>query len=59
MDIAAEELKPQYMRGYGAVPAEAALELNRISSELQQLVRQFHHDVNECTMEKERNKTTC
>jgi hypothetical protein len=59
MDIAAEELKPQHMRGYGEVPAAAALELNRIAGELQELVRQFHHYLNHCMAERERNKATC
>ena len=37
--IAIEELKPRYMRGYGAVPPEAAVELNGLVEELQRLVR--------------------
>lgn len=41
IDIAAEELKPEYMRGYGEVPGTAALELNGIAGELQGLVRQL------------------
>jgi GTP-binding protein EngB required for normal cell division len=41
VDIAAEELKPEYMRGYGEVPPEAAVELNGIAGELQGLVRQL------------------
>jgi GTP-binding protein EngB required for normal cell division len=41
VDIAAEELKPEYMRGYGEVPPQAAVELNGISGELQGLVRQL------------------
>jgi hypothetical protein len=41
VDIAVEELKPEYMRGYGKVPAKAALELNRIAGELQRLVREL------------------
>ncbi|MGA8732732.1 MAG: dynamin family protein [Terriglobales bacterium] len=40
-DIATEELKPEYMRGYGEVPPAAALELNGIAGELQGLVRQL------------------
>jgi GTP-binding protein EngB required for normal cell division len=43
VDIAVEELKPEYMRGYGEVPAEAAVELNGIAGELQGLVRQLDH----------------
>jgi len=41
IDIAAEELKPEYMRGYGEVPAAAAVELNGIAGELLGLVRQL------------------
>jgi GTP-binding protein EngB required for normal cell division len=41
VDIAAEELKPEYMRGYGEVPSQAAVELNGIAGELQGLVRQL------------------
>jgi GTP-binding protein EngB required for normal cell division len=41
VDIAVEELKPEYMRGYGEVPPEAAVELNGIAGELQGLVRQL------------------
>jgi GTP-binding protein EngB required for normal cell division len=43
VDIAAEELKPEYMRGYGEIPSAAAVELNGIAGELQGLVRQFDH----------------
>ncbi len=41
IDIAAEELKPRYMRGYGRVPEKAAADLNAISGELQALVRRL------------------
>lgn len=41
VDIAVEELKPEYMRGYGEVPPAAAIELNGIAGELQGLVRQL------------------
>jgi len=41
VDIAAEELKPEYMSGYGQVPQAAAVELNGIAGELQGLVRQL------------------
>jgi GTP-binding protein EngB required for normal cell division len=41
VDIAAEELKPEYMGGYGQVPPAAAVELNGIAGELQGLVRQL------------------
>ncbi len=43
VDIAAEELKPEYMRGYGEVPPAAAIELNGIAGELQGLARQLDH----------------
>jgi GTP-binding protein EngB required for normal cell division len=43
VDIAVEELKPEYMRGYGEVPPHAAVELNGIAGELQGLVRQLDH----------------
>ncbi len=38
IDIAAEELKPKYMRGFGNVSNTTATELNGISGELQALV---------------------
>jgi GTP-binding protein EngB required for normal cell division len=38
IDIAVEELKPHYMRGYGAVPEAAVTELNGIVGELRGLV---------------------
>lgn len=41
IDIAAEELKPRYMRGYGQVPEKAAAELNGIAGDLQDLVKQL------------------
>ncbi|MGH9737181.1 MAG: dynamin family protein [Candidatus Acidiferrales bacterium] len=43
IDIAVEELKPQYMRGYGAVPESVARELNGIVGELSALVSRFDH----------------
>jgi hypothetical protein len=39
--IAAEELQPRYMRGYGEVSLGAGTELNRIASELMSLATQF------------------
>lgn len=42
MDIAIEELKPEYMRGYGEVPPAAAAELNEIAEELHGLVRKLN-----------------
>ncbi len=41
IDIAVEELKPEYMRGYGEVPAAAAVELSGIAGELRGLVSQL------------------
>jgi GTP-binding protein EngB required for normal cell division len=38
VDIAVEELKPKYMRGYGEVPESVATELNGIAGELSGLV---------------------
>jgi hypothetical protein len=38
IDIAAEELKPQHMRGYGDLAESAATELNEIAAELRDLV---------------------
>ena len=38
VDIAIEELKPSYMRGYGAVPEDAVSELNGAVQELHSLV---------------------
>jgi len=39
--IAAEELQPKYMRGYGEVPPAAALELNGIAAELLSLTNRL------------------
>ena len=41
VDITVEELRPEYMRGYGEVPPQAAAELNSIAGELQGLVREL------------------
>jgi GTP-binding protein EngB required for normal cell division len=38
IDIAAEELRPKYMRGYGPVPESVATELNGIAGELSGLI---------------------
>jgi GTP-binding protein EngB required for normal cell division len=38
IDVAAEELKPQYMMGFGTIPDSTATELNGIAGELQALV---------------------
>jgi GTP-binding protein EngB required for normal cell division len=42
IDIAVEELKPRYMRGYGEVPEKAQESLNGIVAELDGLVRQLN-----------------
>ena len=39
--IAAEELQPKYMRGYGEIPSAAAVELNGIAAELLSLTNQL------------------
>jgi hypothetical protein len=59
IDIAAEELRPRYMRGYGEISLEAAEELDKIATDLLQLTRQFHHYLAGCATEIERNKATC
>jgi len=41
VEIAAEELKPRYMRGYGAVPEAAEPWLNGLVVELQGVIRQL------------------
>jgi GTP-binding protein EngB required for normal cell division/ABC-type transporter Mla subunit MlaD len=41
VDIAAEELKPKYMRGYGEIPPSLIPELNGIAGELRGLVKKF------------------
>jgi hypothetical protein len=47
LDIAAEELKPKYMRDYGEVSDAAVPELNSTAAELQKLVRQMDRVVTE------------
>lgn len=42
IDIAVEELKPRYMRGYGELPANAQEMLNGIVAELDSLIRQLN-----------------
>jgi GTP-binding protein EngB required for normal cell division len=42
IDIAAEELRPKYMRGYGEIPPSLVPELNGISGELQGLVQKLN-----------------
>ncbi len=45
MKIAAEELQPSYMRGYGEVSSALAGDLNRIASDLVSLTTEFDHYV--------------
>jgi GTP-binding protein EngB required for normal cell division len=47
IDIAAEELKPKYMKGYGAVPETVATELNGIVGELSSLIGRFDRFLSE------------
>ncbi|HVN09910.1 MAG TPA: dynamin family protein [Patescibacteria group bacterium] len=47
IDIAAEELKPSYMAGFGAVSTEVAVELNGIAGELCSLVARLDRYVAE------------
>lgn len=47
IDIAVEELKPQFMRGYGALSQGAATELNGIVGELQGLVSKLDRYLDE------------
>jgi GTP-binding protein EngB required for normal cell division len=42
IDIAVEELKPKYMRGYGEVPEAVIPELNGIVNELEEVVRKLN-----------------
>jgi hypothetical protein len=41
IDIAVEELKPRYMRGYGELPESAAAKLSDIAGSLERLVSQL------------------
>jgi GTP-binding protein EngB required for normal cell division len=47
IDIAAEELKPKYMRGYGEMPESVATELNGIVGELSGLIHRFDRYLSE------------
>ncbi len=47
IDIAVEELKPEYMRGYGEVPEGVATELNGIVGELSGLVQRLDRYLSE------------
>jgi hypothetical protein len=45
MHIAFEELRPKYLRGYGALPAEPARELNEFVSKIQGLLDQLNGEL--------------
>jgi GTP-binding protein EngB required for normal cell division len=47
IDIAVEELKPKYMRGYGKVPEGVATELNGIVGELSGLIQRLDRYLSE------------
>jgi GTP-binding protein EngB required for normal cell division len=47
VDIAIEELKPNYMRGFGAVPQDAVSELNGVVHELRALVTGMERYLNQ------------
>ena len=47
VDIAIEELKPHYMRGFGAVPEDAVNELNGVVHELRALVTSTERYLNQ------------
>jgi GTP-binding protein EngB required for normal cell division len=47
IDIAVEELKPKYMRGYGEVPERVATELNGIVGELGGLIQRLDRYLSE------------
>jgi len=44
-DIATEELRPKYMKGYGALSDVAADELNEIVQELKQILKEIKEDL--------------
>ena len=44
-DVAIEELKPKHLKGYGAVPADAADELNATIGELRSVVKDMERYV--------------
>jgi GTP-binding protein EngB required for normal cell division len=53
VDIAIEELKPQYMRGFGAVPDDAVSELNGVVHELRALITGMEHYLQEMNQDLE------
>lgn len=51
VDIAVEELRPRYMRGYGELPTAVETELNGIVGELETLVGKLDHFVTDAAGE--------
>jgi hypothetical protein len=51
IDIATEELRPRYMRGYGEMPEGVARELNGIVDELSGLIHRFDNYLLETSKE--------
>jgi GTP-binding protein EngB required for normal cell division len=51
VDIAVEELRPRYMRGYGELPAGVETDLNGIVGELEALVAKLDHFVTDAAGE--------
>ncbi len=47
IDIAAEELRAKYMRGYGELDEQTIANLEEISSALQTMVKDLKKDLNE------------
>jgi GTP-binding protein EngB required for normal cell division len=59
IDIAVEELKPKYMRGYGEVPETVATELNGIVGELSGLIQGLDRYLSEGAGENLRARLNC
>jgi hypothetical protein len=57
IDIAVEELKPRYMRGYGEVPEAVGAELSEIVENLRGVVAEFDRYVRESNREGVRHAT--
>jgi|SRR5208283_3173384 hypothetical protein len=53
VDIALEELRPKYMKGYGKLSNEAGNELDALATELQTLVRKIKSSIPELFSEHE------
>jgi hypothetical protein len=47
VEIAIEELKPRYIRGYGAVPEDVVGGLNQVVDELRNLAQRIGHSIRE------------